>query len=224
MINHFLVIIVKNKRFINVNFYNKTVNKMRESVYKKGFSIGLVLLFVIIGIFPAVSGYHHDKCEKTPLTFIRGNDQYVNITRPRGLVLLLAIIGIFPAVSGYHHDKCEKTSLTFIRGNGPYVNITRPREGYNYFNDEETIKVNGVEKVLVFGKVTVKADASPEIDKVVFWINDMDTFHDENAPYEWLWDFKLALGYNTVKVTGYDNGDCVAEDTIDVFSLMIKNC
>ena len=180
MINHFLVIIVKNKRFINVNFYNKTVKKMREGVYKKGFSIGLVLL--------------------------------------------LAIVGLFPTAGGYHHDQYKKIPLTFIRDNGPYVNITRPREGYNYFNDEETIKVNGVEKVLVFGKVTVKADASPEIDKVVFWINDMDTFHDENAPYEWLWDFKLALGYNTVKVTGYDNGDCVAEDTIDVFSLMIKNC
>lgn len=180
MINHFLVIIVKNKRFINVNFYNKTVKKMSESVYKKGFSIGLVLLLAIIGLLPAAGGYHHDQCKKIPLTIIRGND--------------------------------------------PYVNITRPREGYNYFSDEERPKVEGVEIVMIFGKVTVKADASPGIDKVVFWINDMDTFHDENAPYEWLWDFKLALGYNTITVQGYDNGESVAEDTIDVFSFMIKDC
>jgi len=141
-----------------------------------------------------------------------------------GIIGSLLVIGLVPLASGYYADKCAVAYLDGIStANDPYIEITRPNDEHNYINDVESPKIDGVEPPLVFGRVTIQADASQDIDEVIFYINDMDTYVDNNAPYEWLWDFKLAIGTNIIKVEGYDDGELVAEDSLAVFSVMIEN-
>ena len=140
-------------------------------------------------------------------------------------VVLFVVLGLTPISGVYGLGSCEKTvAVAYEDGDQySYVRITRPGSGYNYINDQEYKKIDGVEYIIIIGNITIKADASSDINKVIFFINDMDTFTDQNAPWEWVWDFKLAIGLNKITVRGYDNDQMVAEDSVYVLTAMIND-
>jgi hypothetical protein len=141
-----------------------------------------------------------------------------------GVVCLLIVIGMVPLVGGYQADEC---AVSYIGENSFHtqytVTITRPLENKNYIRDEEQDKIDGVELPVVIGKLTIQADSSPEINRVDFAINDMVAFQDTSSPWEWKWDFKLALGVNKISAIGYIDGIEEARDEISVFSVLVED-
>lgn len=143
------------------------------------------------------------------------------------IVALFVIIGIFPVVSGYYSEVSEIEKIDVKDFDDLTVTITKPKKGYYYKNDIEMREnLFDKERPHILGPITVKASVNGGengTDRVEFYINDRLNFTDDTSPYEWLWDYKLAVGENIVKVRAYDNDSHTAEDSITVLVLMIKD-
>lgn len=84
--------------------------------------------------------------------------------------------------------------------------ISKPLRGYIYSHDRE-LRPTILGHTLIIGGITLTVDASPEIQKVEFYVDDTLKHTDSHAPFEWKWDDPAFLLYK-LRIIGYtDTGD-----------------
>ncbi|HEC81963.1 MAG TPA: hypothetical protein ENI42_06030, partial [Thermoplasmatales archaeon] len=95
----------------------------------------------------------------------------------------------------------------------PTVNISKPANGL-YVMDK---KITSFPFTLVFGKITVEADAYDNqsgVNKVEFYLDGTLKSTDTTTPYSWTWK-GVAFFRHTIKAVAYDNaGNTASDETI----------
>ena len=104
-------------------------------------------------------------------------------------------------------------SMKLIR-NPPKIEIIEP-DNYIYVFD---FKLLPFFKPLIFGKKVVEVQASPDTEKVEFYIDNKLQYVDEIPPYEWTWE-KFAFGKYEIRVIAYNGDGRKAEDSMEVFKI-----
>ncbi|MFO8132968.1 MAG: hypothetical protein R6U10_03395 [Thermoplasmatota archaeon] len=122
-------------------------------------------------------------------------------------VMLLCLL-VFPAVAGLEG------------GAESSVSITRPKNGLFLFD----LRVLPFAGQVVLGPVTVEAEASPDIDRVIFLVppkvgcRPWEVGNDSDEPYGFVWQGSNGAiqdtGLATLIAWGYSGTDKVAEDTL----------
>ncbi len=127
-----------------------------------------------------------------------------------GIAMLMIATVFFPAFSGG-------------RETYPEVSIENPRPGFLYLNDRKLFPLPfGL--TIIFDKITLRADASPDVTSVSFMIDDSIVCIDYTRPFEWLLDFDLK-GKHTIKVIARNGRGESTSDSIRVwiFNRMDEN-
>jgi hypothetical protein len=140
------------------------------------------------------------------------------------IIGLFIIIGFFPMVSGYQNKSfiSEKIEVsTFFEDS--YITITKPKVGFYYINDVEIGEILDKTIAMVIGPITVTTETSSDIDKAIFFINEMDVFEDLFSPFVWKWNFPFSFGRIYLKVNAYVDDYYVAQDSICVWAFQLKN-
>jgi len=125
-----------------------------------------------------------------------------------------------PSIGGPNDDNytpykkpAEDIVKSYYKNASIYVRIEKPRDGYIYLFDREIMPAS---ETIILGKITIDANASEDIERVEFYIDDELKYVDNEAPYQWQWN-ERAIGNHEIKVIAYDNEGNDATDKSDVF-------
>ena len=97
----------------------------------------------------------------------------------------------FTVTDSEQNTSTDQTTINVTYG-PPHVNIVKPEGGIYIAN----IKILPMEQVLIFGRITIKVDASHpvvSIDRVEFYIDGTLRANDTTPPYSYLWKDRFPL-------------------------------
>ena len=97
----------------------------------------------------------------------------------------------FIVTDSEQNTSTDQTTINVTYG-PPHVNIVKPEGGIYIAN----IKILPMEQVLIFGRITIKVDASHpvvSIDRVEFYIDGTLRANDTTPPYSYLWKDRFPL-------------------------------
>lgn len=134
----------------------------------------------------------------------------------RKWILILILISLPPSYSVFSYESSS------------WIEINRPKNGI-YIFDTKIIPIKGQ---IVFGAVTVEAEASNDIERVEFIIppkvgcRGVVIYNADAPPFSFYWNFTHSglkdTGMVALKARGYENNEHVAEDNIFVWRFILK--
>ncbi len=99
-------------------------------------------------------------------------------------------------------------------GEKPNSSIEKPEHGYLYFMDKKLFPTPaGV--TIIIGGINIIVDATGDINKIEFYIDDNLKYIDDSYPYSWYWDIKK-FGFHEIKTVTYDKNGNIDIDELGV--------
>ena len=105
--------------------------------------------------------------------------------------------------------------FTTIEQHELIIEITQPEENYFYLGNMRLFRLNN--KTFIYGPITIIANVTgTNIDRVEFYIDEVYTETDYEAPYEFNWS-QINSFKKTIKVIVYDTEENNDTDELEVF-------
>jgi CTP:phosphocholine cytidylyltransferase-like protein len=98
----------------------------------------------------------------------------------------------------------------------PSATLEKPILGGLYIFDKKLIPLN--ENILIFGKITVKiiVDNQSDVNKTLFYLDNILVKSMDTPSYEWLWDTKT-FGNHKIEIYVYDENNNINRETVNVW-------
>jgi len=106
----------------------------------------------------------------------------------------------------------------------PIVTIEKPKNSYFYFQDNNGKQRPLLKNALIFGKITIEANATDTesgIDRILFIIDGEEQAEIMTPPYTFLWTrFSLPFIAHTISVVAYDEAGNNARQDVKAFKFL----
>ncbi len=122
-----------------------------------------------------------------------------------------------PNDDGYtpYGKPAESVLKSYYMNTSIYVKIEKPADGYIYLFDREIMPAR---LTIIIGGITIVANASHNVEKVEFYVDNKLKYTDDTSPHKWTWN-EFSFGRHEIKVVAYGGAE-KAEDAMSVMKIL----